>query len=86
MMKKRLQNESPQDIFYKMRGEERGSKSHQPQRLVCWNLDREEDLVVRHIQNDLILRDQDVTATESVGTEGGVGVTYGAKSNLLNCF
>lgn len=75
MRKRRLKNKSryrPEEIS---QNEERGSKSHQPQCLACRNLDCEVDLMVRHIQNDLILRDQDVTAAESVGTEGGVSVT-----------
>lgn len=51
------------------------SKTHQPQRLAARYLNCEEDLVVCHVQNDLILRHQDVAAAVSVGTEGGVGVT-----------
>lgn len=50
-------------------------KTNQPQRFAGRNLNREEELVVGHIQNDLILRDQDVTAAVSVRAEGGVGVT-----------
>lgn len=50
-------------------------RTNQPQRFAGRNLNREEELVVGHIQNDLILRNQDVTAAVSVRTEGGVGVT-----------
>lgn len=47
----------------------------QPQRLPRRYLHRDEELVVRHIQNDLILRHQDVTAAVSVRTERGVDVS-----------
>lgn len=53
---------------------QKSSETYQPQCLASRYLHGEEDLVVRHIQNDLVLRDQDVTAAVSVGTEGGVGV------------
>lgn len=49
-------------------------KTYQPERPACRYLHREEDFMIRHIQNDLILRDQNVTAAVSVGAEGGVGV------------
>lgn len=52
-----------------------GTKTHQPQCLAGRYLNCEEDLVVRDVQDDLILRDQDVTAAVSMRTEGGVGVT-----------
>ncbi len=51
-------------------------KTYQPQRPAGGNLHSDENLVVRHIQNDLILWDEDVTAAVSVGTEGGVGMTW----------
>ena len=52
----------------------KGSNTDQPQRLAGRYLHGDEDLVVRHIQNDLVLRDQDITAAVSVRTEGSVGV------------
>lgn len=63
-------------IQVKQKGEKskQGSNTNQPQRLASRNLHGEEDLMVRHIQNDLVLRNQDVTAAVSVRTEGGVGL------------
>lgn len=49
-------------------------KAYQPQRPASRYLHCEEELVVRHVQNYLILGDQDVTAAVRVGTEGGVGL------------
>lgn len=53
-----------------------GGDSYQPQCFSCRYLHGEEDLMVRHVQNDLILRDQNVTAAVRVRTEGGVGVSW----------
>lgn len=49
-------------------------QTHQPQCLVSRNLHCDEDIMVCHIQDDLVLRDQHVTAAVRVRTEGGVGV------------
>lgn len=54
----------------------------QPQSLSCWYLYSEEELVVRHIQDDLILRHQDVPAAVSVWTEGGVDVALPDSSSV----
>lgn len=55
------------------------SRTYQPKSLPCRDLDGEEDFMIRHVQNDLILSDQDVTTAESVRAVRSVGVTWCTK-------